>query len=63
MTVPLPLPAFETVRVHRFVKFAVTVNGPVMNTVQVLPLALGHPDQPLNTEPEEAAAVRMTRVL
>src|SRR5207247_10936911 len=64
VTVPLPLPVFVTVRAYTYncVKVALTACAAVIVTTQV-PVPL-HPAplQPLNTEPADGLAVRVTAV-
>src|SRR5438309_5009428 len=61
-TVPLPLPAFVTVRVYNCVKLAFTACAALIVTTQ-LPVPL-HPAplQPPNTDPLAGAAVKVTDV-
>jgi hypothetical protein len=60
-TVPVPVPARLTVSAFcARAKFAVTVVAAVTATVQVLVPEQPPPDQPANTEPDAAVAVRTT---
>ena len=56
VTVPYPFPGLTTARVT--IKVAVTVLGPFIVTIQVLPLELSHPVQVVGAD----AAVRVTTV-
>ena len=63
VTVPLPVPPLDTLRVKNAVKLAVTVVSAVIVTVQ-LPVPLHPPPlQPVNVEPLAALAVKATEVL
>lgn len=62
VTVPLPVPPLETVRVKNAVKVAVTVVSALIVTVQV-PVPLHPPPlQPEKTEPLAAVAVKVTEL-
>ena len=62
VTVPLPVPPLETVRVKNAVKVAVTVVSAFIVTVQV-PVPLQPPPlQPVNVEPLAALAVKVTEL-
>jgi len=61
VTVPVPVPAGTTLRVGRFVKFAVTVLSESMLTVHVVAVPLHAPDQPAKN-PRTVFAVRVTAV-
>ena len=63
LTEPVPLPAPLTVSPNCWsVKVAVTLRAWVMDTVQVPVPEHPPPDQPVNVDPEEAVAVRVTLV-
>jgi len=63
VTVPAPLPAFVTLsgNVDAVVKVAVTARAAVIDTVHAA-VPVHAPPQPVNDEPLEAAAVRVTEV-
>jgi hypothetical protein len=63
VTVPVPVPAFETVSVYfGSVNVAVTPCAWFMVTVQVPVPEQPPPDQPVNVDPDAAEAVRVTWV-
>ena len=62
MTVPLPSPLLLTVRVNIGLNVAVTVLAALMVTVHIEPEEVVQPFQPVNANPEAAAAVRVTVV-
>ena len=62
VTVPAPVPAFETLSAKVFkVKVAVTLCADDIVTTQ-LPVPVQAPDQPVKSESAEAVGVRVTRV-
>ncbi len=61
VTVPLPVPCFETVSVKGGVKVAVTLWAELMVTLQA-PVPLQAPLQPVKMDPGAAAAARLTTV-
>ena len=61
-TVPVPTSALVTPSVKSTLKVAVTVFAALMLTVQVEPETVVHPLQPVNADPEAAAAVSVTVV-
>ena len=64
VTVPDPVPAFDTVRAYLLsVKVAVTDLAASMVTTQVPVPEHPAPDQPVKVEPVEEAADRVTTVL
>ena len=58
VTVPSPSPALETVSAYTRVKVAVTRRSAVIARVQVA--VPGHADQPVNADPGEGVAVKVT---
>lgn len=62
-TVPDPVVDFVTVRTYTGTKFAVAVRAVLIVTVHVAVVPEQLPDQPVNLDPAEAAAVRVTFVL
>ena len=62
VTVPVPVPAFKTLRVAGARNVAVTVRLSVMVTVHVFPELLSQPLQPANTDPASSTAVSVTVV-
>jgi len=62
VTLPLPDPAFVTVRVGAVLKVAVTLRAWLMVTWQVLPVPVQEPLHPAKTDPAEAEAVNVTTV-
>jgi len=65
VTVPVPLPAFVTVRakvVLELLNVAVTERAAVIETVQLVDVPLQEPPPPPNVEPLAAAAMSVTEV-
>jgi hypothetical protein len=64
VTVPVPVPLFETIKVKSLrVKVAVTFLAAIILTVQVVPLVLSHPDHEVKSELPSGVAVSVTWVL
>ncbi len=61
VTVPVPVPNFETVSASCGVKVAVTFSAALMVTLQA-PVPVQAPLQPVNTEPAAGVAARLTTV-
>ena len=65
VTVPVPLPALETVSVNvvlELLNVAVTLRAAVIETVHAVAVPLHAPLQPPNVDPLAAAAVSVTEV-
>jgi len=60
--VPAPPPALAAVSVNNSLKVAVAVRAALIVTVHVAPATVSHPLQPVNVDPEMAAAVSVTEV-
>jgi hypothetical protein len=62
VTVPWPLPDFETVRTGLLVNVAVTDLGPFIASVHVVVVPVHAPPHPANVAPEAGVAVSVTPV-